>query len=86
MKKFADEILELNVESTIKDIVEKMDLNDLCPTEVDHKQVNLWVTDSHKLKYDRIQKKSARKFSKKLALLIQAVIDKADSVLEEKAS
>lgn len=42
------------------------------------KPMTIWLPKEYKARYDRIQKMSRQRFSKKLREVIQAVIDKVD--------
>lgn len=42
------------------------------------KPITIWIPESYKIKYDKIQDKSSRRFCKKLRELVLIAIDKTD--------
>lgn len=43
------------------------------------KPITLWLPEDYKIRYDDLQKKSSRRFCKKLRELVLIAIDKTDS-------
>lgn len=73
-------------QNKLEALVETIDLKDIYENDQDDvDQINLWLPIGYKEKFVQIQKRSKKKFGKKMKELIKLLIDKADA-LEEKAS
>lgn len=87
MKKFAQDFDEIgsDLDANIKNLVTNVKLDGVFPEETEHKQLGVWIPLHYKEKYEKLQKRSGRKFSRVLAQLAIALIERA-SKIEDAAS